>query len=170
MNRMSIKSFLDNELCDYAKYSTIRAIPSCIDGLKNSGRKVIYSAQSELNKETKVSVFAGITQLKTVYLHGDISEPIVKLARNFCGSNNLPLLKASGNFGTRMLPEASATRYIFTEKQPYFNKIINPLDNDILISQEFEGEGIEPRFFVPTLPILLLNGSHGVATGFSSTI
>ena len=170
MNRMSIKSFLDNELCDYAKYSTIRAIPSCIDGLKNSGRKIIFSAQTELNKETKVSVFSGIAQLKTQYLHGDISDSVVKLARNFCGSNNLPLLKASGNFGTRMLPEASATRYIFTEKQPYFNKIINPLDNDILISQEFEGESIEPRFFVPTLPILLLNGSQGVATGFSSTI
>ena len=167
---MTITDFLNNELVDYAKYSTIRAIPSYIDGLKNSSRKIIYTALSELSKPTKVSVFSGVTQLKTLYLHGDISDTVVNLSREFTGTNNLPLLQGSGNFGTRMLPEASASRYIFTEKAPYFNYIINPLDQEILIKQEFEGEEIEPRFFVPDIPMALVNQSLGIATGFATSI
>ena len=167
---MNVSDFLNEELVDFASYSTLRAIPSAIDGQKNSTRKVIYGAQKELKKETKVSVLAGIISIKTQYLHGDISGSIVTLARDYCGSNNIPLLVAGGNFGSRMIPENSATRYIFTEKQPYFDKIFKKEDNDILIQQVFEGDEIEPRFYVPTIPLLLINGSVGLATGFSSKI
>ena len=167
---MKVSEFLNEELVDYASYSTLRAIPSAIDGQKNATRKVIYGAQKELKKETKVSVFAGIVSIETQYLHGDISGSIVTLARDFCGSNNVPLLVASGNFGSRMIPENSATRYIFTDKQPYFDKIFKKDDNDILIHQVFEGDEIEPRFYVPTIPLLLVNGSVGLATGFACKI
>ena len=167
---MRVSDFLNEELVDYASYSTLRAIPSAIDGQKNATRKVIYGAQKELKKETKVSVFAGIVSIETQYLHGDISGSIVTLARDFCGSNNVPLLVASGNFGSRMIPENSATRYIFTDKQPYFDKIFKKDDDDVLIHQVFEGDKIEPRFYVPTIPLLLVNGSVGLATGFASKI
>lgn len=167
---MNVSNFLNEELVDYASYSTLRAIPSAIDGQKNATRKVIYGAQKGLKKETKVSVFAGLASIETQYLHGDISGSIVTLARNYCGSNNVPLLVASGNFGSRMIPENSATRYIFTEKQPYFDKIFKKEDDDILIQQVFEGDKIEPRFYVPTIPLLLINGSTGLATGFAAKI
>lgn len=167
---MNISNFLNEELVDYASYSTLRAIPSAIDGQKNATRKVIYGAQKGLKKETKVSVFAGLASIETQYLHGDISGSIVTLARNYCGSNNVPLLVASGNFGSRMIPENSATRYIFTEKQPYFDKIFKKEDDDILIQQVFEGDKIEPKFYVPTIPLLLINGSTGLATGFAAKI
>ena len=167
---MNVSNFLNEELVDYASYSTLRAIPSAIDGQKNATRKVIYGAQKGLKKETKVSVFAGLASIETQYLHGDISGSIVTLARNYCGSNNVPLLVASGNFGSRMIPENSATRYIFTEKQPYFDKVFKKEDDDILIQQVFEGDKIEPRFYVPTIPLLLINGSTGLATGFAAKI
>ena len=167
---MNVSNFLNEELVDYASYSTLRAIPSAIDGQKNATRKVIYGAQKGLKKETKVSVFAGLASIETQYLHGDISGSIVTLARNYCGSNNVPLLVASGNFGSRMIPENSATRYIFTEKQPYFDKIFKKEDDDILIQQVFEGDKIEPKFYVPTIPLLLINGSTGLATGFAAKI
>lgn len=167
---MNVSDFLNEELVDYASYSTLRAIPSAIDGQKNATRKIIYSSKKGLKKETKVSVFAGLASIETQYLHGDISGSIVTLARDYCGSNNVPLLVASGNFGSRMIPENSATRYIFTEKQPYFDKIFKKEDDDILINQIFEGDKIEPRFYVPTIPLLLINGSMGLATGFASKI
>ena len=167
---MNITNFLNEELANYASYSTLRAIPSAIDGQKNATRKIIYTALRVLKKETKVSVFAGLASIETQYLHGDISGSIVTLARDYCGSNNVPLLVASGNFGSRMIPENSATRYIFTEKQPYFDKIFKKEDNDVLIQQVFEGDEIEPRFYVPTIPLLLINGSTGLATGFASKI
>ena len=167
---VTITDFLNNELVDYASYSTLRAIPSCIDGFKNSHRKIIYGALKSLTKETKVNVFSGIVSVETQYLHGDLSPVCVTLARDFCGSNNLPLLYPSGNFGSRLIPESSASRYIFIRKQNYFSKVILDDDLDILEKQEFEGDEIEPRFFVPTIPLVLINGANGIATGFSSKI
>ena len=104
------------------------------------------------------------------YLHGDISGSIVSMAKNFAGTNNIPLLTREGNFGTRFKPEASANRYIFTAKENIFEKIFNKVDNNILIHQEFEGTKIEPRFYVPALPMILINGSEGIATGFAQKI
>ena len=167
---MDVSNYLDTELVDYASYSVLRAIPSALDGLKNSTRKVIYSTLKNLKRETKVSTFAGITAVDTQYLHGDISGSIVTLARDYCGSNNLPLLTPNGNFGTRMIPENSAVRYIFVEKPEYLENIFKDEDSKILFSQEFEGEKIEPKFYTPTIPLLLINGSVGIGTGFSCKI
>jgi len=170
MNRITVQKFLDTEVVDFASYSTIRAIASYIDGFKNSHRKVAYVTKYMNNKETKVSILSGEIMAKSQYLHGDISGSIISIAQNFSGSNNIPLLTREGNFGTRFTPEASATRYIFTNKEKYFNLILNPEDDSILIEQSFEGDIIEPRFFVPTLPLLLCNGSEGIATGFAQKI
>ena len=75
---MLVCDFLSNELSSFAKYSCYRGLPSAIDGLKNSGRKIVYVAQTDLKRETKVSVFSGIVQVNTEYLHGDISGSVVK--------------------------------------------------------------------------------------------
>lgn len=170
MSSITVSRFLNEEVVDFASYSTLRAIGSLIDGQKNAGRKVIYSMANRPNKETKLSILAGLIMTDTEYLHGDISGSIVTLAQNYVGSNNIPLLTREGNFGTRFTPEASAIRYIFTNKESYFNDVFNPEDNNILISQEFEGTVIEPRFFVPSIPLILVNGSEGIATGFAQKI
>lgn len=167
---MTVTEFLSTEVVDFASYSTMRAIASVVDGFKNSGRKVAYSVMNRPNKDTKVSILAGIVAIETEYLHGDISGSIVNMAKKFVGANNMPLLTRDGNFGTRFEPENSATRYIFTAKEQIFDKLFNKLDNDILIPQVFEGTEIEPRFFVPSLPLLLINGSEGIATGFAQKI
>ena len=167
---MLVCDFLNDELSSFAKYSCYRGLPSAIDGLKNSGRKIVYVAQTDLKRETKVSVFSGIVQVNTEYLHGDISGSVVKLARDYTGSNNIPILIPEGNFGTRMMPKASANRYIFVSKPSYFDKLFSPQDSNILISQEFEGSKIEPRFFTPTLPLVFLNYTKSLATGFSGEI
>jgi len=166
---MRIKDFLENELVDYATYSTYRAIASYIDGLKNAHRKVVYGIK-KLNpkSEEKVSNLKGKIESISNYLHGDISGSIITLAKNYTGSNNLPLLTREGNFGTRFIPEPSATRYIYTQKEKYFDKIFR--DDEILIKQEFEGQEIEPRYYVPVIPLLLINGSEGIATGFAQKI
>lgn len=166
----TVTKFLNEEVVNFASYSTMRAIASFIDGQKNAGRKVIYSVMNRPNKDTKVSILSGLIMTDTEYLHGDISGSIITLAQNYAGTNNLPLLTREGNFGTRFETEASATRYIFTAKEKYFDNIFNKDDNNILIEQHFEGTKIEPRFFIPTLPLLLINGSEGIATGFAQKI
>lgn len=166
----TVTKFLNEEVVNFASYSTMRAIASFIDGQKNAGRKVIYSIMNRPNKDTKVSILSGLIMTDTEYLHGDISGSIITLAQNYAGTNNLPLLTREGNFGSRFETEASATRYIFTAKEKYFDSLFNKEDNNVLINQSFEGTKIEPRFFVPTLPLILINGSEGIATGFAQKI
>jgi len=171
INKTSISKFLNMDVVDFANYSTVRAIASYLDGLKNSHRKVIHFIKDvPSNKEKRLFNLSGEIMTATEYLHGDISGSVVTLAQNFTGSNNISLLKREGNFGSRFTPEASATRYIYTTKEDYFDDIFLPIDNNILIEQEFEGKKIEPRFFLPSVPLILVNGSEGIATGFAQKI
>jgi len=88
-----ISEFYKNELTDYSCYSTIRMIASAVDGLKNSSRKIVYTALSKnIKNDTKVSVFDNMVQSNTQYLHGSLSGVISNMGASYCGSNNLPLL------------------------------------------------------------------------------
>ena len=170
---MKISKFYNEELVDYASYSTLRMIGSVIDGMKNSHRKVIATVgQRNISKEMKVSQLASQVAQDQEYLHGDISLQgvIVNLAADYLGTNNMNLLAPNGNFGTRFTPEASAPRYIYTNKSKHFDFLFNKDDNEILIKQTFEGHKIEPKFYLPSLPLLLVNGSEGMATGFAQKI
>lgn len=104
------------------------------------------------------------------YLHGSLDGVVVNLAKDYSGTNNLPLLQKKGNFGTRFANEASAPRYIFTRKTDYLDDLFVKEDSFIVPEQHFEGTKIEPMFFVPTLPLLLINGSNGISSGFAQLI
>ncbi|HBY65847.1 MAG TPA: hypothetical protein DEG42_05670, partial [Acholeplasmataceae bacterium] len=108
----------------------------------------------------------------TQYLHGEqsLGGVICGLAQDFVGTNNITLMIPDGTFGSRLKPAPSATRYIFTYKAPVFNQIFNKDDIPLLTEQVFEGDVIEPRFFVPTLPLILINGSEGIGSGWSQKI
>ncbi len=169
--KFNVSDFYKDEFVDFASYSTIRMIGSAIDGMKNVHRKIFYTV---LDKNIKTDI--KLTQLNSKcaeyaeYLHGDMTMAIANLAQNFAGSNNLPLLAAEGNFGNRFTNEPSAGRYIYTYGLPVLFNMIDKQDDKILIEQFFEGSKIEPRFYLPTLPMLLVNGSNGIASGFKQAI
>lgn len=170
---MKITDFLNNNYSDSALYMNFRSTPSYIDGFKNSGRKCLYTLKKKnLKSEIKVSNFAGAIIDESNYLHGNTSMEgtIVTLSQNYCGSNNIPILEGIGAFGTRFCPEPAAPRYIFVKSTSYLDLIFKDADTQNLVSQEFEGDEIEPMYYVPTLPMLLVNGSTGIGVGFSSTI
>ena len=169
---MKISKFLDEDLVNYASYDNLRKVSSYVDGLKNTSRKILHTVlEKNITTETKVSQLASKVAEFTEYLHGDCSGVIVSMAQNYPGTNNLPLLAREGQFGTRFKNEAAASRYIYTQKEKYLDKIFNKEDNKVLIQQEFEGTMIEPRFFVPNLPLLLINGSMNCITpGFRQHI
>lgn len=170
-NKLSLEEFFNTELVNYASYDNIRKIASVMDGLKNSGRKVLYTAlEDNINQNLKVSIFGARSSEKTDYLHGNISPVIVNLAKEYAGTNNLALIQGKGNFGTRFTNEASAERYIFARKKDYLDELFIKDDTPILEEQHFEGSKIEPKFYVPTLPLLLINGSQGISSGFAQNI
>ena len=161
---MTVTQFLNEYYVDYASYSTLRMIGSAIDGLKNSSRKIVCTTLDK-NIKTETKLFPQYASKVAEH-----TGAIVTLAQNYAGTNNIPLLVREGNFGTRFNQEASAPRYIQSYGSKELFDMFNNDDSDILIQQEFEGQRIEPVFYVPSLPILLINGSLGVSTGFKQEI
>lgn len=168
---MKISTFFQNDYVDFASYDNLRKIASAIDGQKNASRKILYTImEKNVKEEIKVSQLGSKVAEFAEYLHGNLDGVIVGLAQNYPGTNNIPLLTREGNFGTRFSQEASASRYIYTYGSKEFFELFRKEDNPILIKQYFEGEQIEPRFYVPNLPLLLINGSEGVSSGFAQKI
>lgn len=167
---MKIKTFFETDYQDYASYDNYRNICSFIDGLKPSARKSVYTVlDKNINAPKKVSQIKAIVSEHTEYIHGDdsLAGVIINLAQNFVGSNNVPLFKRKGHFGKRVKPVPSADRYIKSCYEDYLKKIFRPEDFPVLIEQEFEGTIIEPRFFVPILPLQYINGSQGMGNGYA---
>lgn len=168
---MKVSEFMNKELVDYASYSTVRMLGSAIDGQKNAARKILKTVlDKNINSEIKVSQFGSKISEYTEYLHGSIDGVVVTMAKNYPGTNNIPLLDREGNFGSRFIPDASAPRYIYTNGSKELFKLFNKDDTEILDKQYFEGNEIEPKFYLPVLPILLINGSDGIASGFKQVI
>lgn len=170
---INITDFFNTDYCNFGSYDNYRKLASIVDGLKPSARKCIYIILKDKIKELyKVQNLCGRVSERTNYIHGagSLYGVIVGLAQDFVGTNNIPLLQRKGNFGNRLIPEASADRYIFTCSEKYLTDIIKEEDNDILIEQVFEGDVIEPKFYVPVIPLILANGSIGLTTGFTQKI
>ena len=167
--------FVDDELVLFSAYDNVRSIPCICDGLKPSQRKVMFALFKEnYTKEIKVAQLGARVSEISGYHHGEESLflTIINLAQNFIGSNNMNLLVPSGGFGSRreLGHDAASPRYIFTELSTYTKKLFNKDDLDILDYIIDEGKQIEPKFYVPILPIILINGAAGIGTGFSTNI
>lgn len=168
---MLVTDFFKAEYVDYSSYDNLRKIASVMDGQKNASRKVLYTMlEKNITSDVKVTQLSSRCEEFTEYLHGSIAGVLTNMAQSFPGSNNLPLLQESGNFGTRHVHEASAARYIYASLHENSKNLFCKLDTKNLINQYFEGNKIEPQFYVPTLPVLLINGSEGVSSGFAQKI
>jgi len=168
---MDLSEFFKSDYVNFASYDNVRKICSLVDGQKNASRKILYTIlENNIVKEIKVSQLGSKVAEQTEYLHGSLDEVISGLGQDFAGTNNLPLLQKSGNFGTRFEHMASAPRYIYTHGSDVFFELFDKRDNSILESQHFEGSKIEPVFYVPALPVILCNGSEGLSSGFAQKI
>lgn len=169
----TISEFLSNEYKEFAMYVIEgRAIPSVIDGFKPTQRKIIHVAnqiwKTGNEKTLKVFQLSGKVASDCFYHHGDssLSNAIITMAQKF--KNNAPLLEEEGQFGSLRSPQPGAARYIGTKLSQNFRLIYK--DFELLNFKEEEGEVIEPHYFLPIIPTVLLNGSSGIAVGFASNV
>ncbi len=176
---ISIPNFINRELILFSYDDCDRSLPSVCDGLKPSQRKVLYGAfLKRLYKpesEIRVSQLAAYVSEKTAYHHGEASVvgTIVKMAQNFVGSNNINVLFPSGQFGSRIKggDDHASARYIQTYVTPQITRaIFRELDEAVLNYLDDDGIPIEPEWFIPVLPMVLVNGTKGIGTGFSTTV
>ncbi|TRY52237.1 DNA topoisomerase 2 [Cryptosporidium tyzzeri] len=167
--------FIHKELVLFSRYDTTRSIPNLLDGLKPGQRKVLFATfKKKLNSELKVAQLAGYVAEHSAYHHGESSlqSTIVNMAQNFVGSNNLNLLEPCGQFGSRKEggKDASAARYIFTKLSKWTRYIFPEADDPLLTYLYDDGQQIEPLYYVPIIPMILVNGTDGIGTGWSSSV
>jgi DNA topoisomerase II len=170
-----VSDFINKELILFSRYDVERSIPSVMDGLKPSQRKILFSAfKRNLTSEIKVAQFSGYVSEKAGYHHGEVSlqGAIIAMAQDFVGSNNVNLLMPNGQFGSRILggKDSASARYIFTMLSPIARTIFPKADDVLLKYLEDDGEQIEPEWYAPIIPFILVNGSVGIGTGFSTNI
>ena len=176
-NKESVKyeEFIHKELIHFSKYDCDRSIPNLMDGLKISLRKILYSAfKKNLTTEIKVAQFTGYVSEHSGYHHGEASlnAAIVGMAQNFVGSNNINLFMPNGQFGTRLQggKDSASERYIFTQLSKITRCIYPETDDKILKYLNDDGLIVEPIFYAPIIPMILVNGTKGIGTGFSTDI
>ncbi|KAM0687539.1 DNA topoisomerase 2 [Conglomerata obtusa] len=172
---ISISDFVNKELILFSMADNIRSIPSLIDGLKPGQRKVIFCCfKRKLTSEMKVAQLAGYVSEHSAYHHGEtnLCSTIVNLAQNFVGANNISFLVPAGQFGTRLQggKDAASPRYIFTLLERLTRFIFHENDDAILKYLTDDNQSIEPEYYVPIIPTILINGSEGIGTGWSTTI
>ena len=174
-DNVSFEEFINNDLIHFSKYDNDRSIPNLCDGLKISLRKIIYSAfKKKLNSEIKVAQFSGYVSEHSGYHHGEASlnGAIIGLAQDYVGSNNINLLMPKGQFGTRLHSgkDAASERYIFTQLNLLTRLIYPEIDDALLDYLDDDGTPVEPIYYVPIIPMILVNGTKGIGTGFSTDI
>ena len=173
--KQSYTQFVDHELINFSIADLERSIPNMMDGFKPSQRKVLYGCiKKGLYSDIKVAQLSGYISEHTSYHHGEVSlqGTIVNMAQDYVGSNNINLLYPSGAFGTRLQggKDSGSPRYIFTHLMPVTKVLFNEHDNKLLKYLEDDGFQIEPEYYVPVIPLLLVNGSEGIGTGYSTNI
>ena len=173
--KTTYKSFLNDEYIEWSMADNIRSIPSMIDGLKPSQRKILYTlfkvgGTAELN----VGELFGLVKAHAEYHHGPqaLEQGIISMAQDYVGSNNMSLLEPIGGFGTRLCGgnDASAPRYIHTRLKDITKSFFMSIDNNILTYKKGDTKFVEPDYYVPIIPHVLLNGSEGIGTGWSTLI
>ena len=174
-SKISYKDFINKEFILFSQTDNARSIPSVCDGLKPSERKILYSCfKRKLKEEIKVAQLAGYISEHSAYHHGEMSlyATIVAMAQNYVGSNNINLLLPNGQFGTRNLggKDHASARYIFTNLSKTTRHLFNPNDDALMKYHVEEGQKIEPTFYLPIIPMILVNGADGIGTGWSTNI
>ena len=170
-----IQEFIHKELVHFSNSDTLRSIGSVYDGLKPSQRKILYSCfKRKLYSEIRVAQLAGYVSENAAYHHGEMSlqSAIIGMAQDFTGSNNINLLMPNGQFGTRIMGghDSASSRYIHTELNKLIDLIYPASDFPLLEYNDDDGVKVEPRYYVPIIPMVLVNGMTGIGTGFSTSI
>jgi DNA gyrase/topoisomerase IV subunit B len=172
---VKLSDFVNKELIHFSAYDNNRSIPCIMDGLKPSQRKILYGTfKKNIKSEIKVAQLGAYISEHTAYHHGEASlfSTIITMAQNYVGSNNINILFPAGEFGTRRMmgKDAASPRYIFTHLTN-ITKLIFRQDDEAILKYNYDDEKqIEPEYFAPIIPLILVNGTKGIGTGYSTEI
>ena len=177
-NKLNINydTFINKEFIHYSNRDLERSINHICDGLKESTRKILFACikRKLYNNEIKVAQLAGNVSEVTAYHHGEnsLQQAIIGMAQIYVGTNNINILQPNGQFGSRIQGgnDSSSPRYIFTLLSNLTKLIFREEDSCILNYLNDDGQSIEPEYYIPIIPMILVNGGIGIGTGFSTNV
>lgn len=170
------EEFIHKELIHFSNRDLERSINHLCDGLKESTRKILFGClKRKLYKdEIKVAQLAAYISEVSAYHHGEASlqQAITGMAQVFVGTNNVNLLVPNGQFGTRVQggQDAASPRYIYTVLSSLAKTVFREEDMAILNYLDDDGQIVEPEYYIPIIPMILINGGLGIGTGFSTNV
>jgi DNA topoisomerase-2 len=178
IENLEASEFFNTEMILFSMEDCARSIPHVLDGQKQSQRKCLTAAfRRKLNykkKSLKVAQFAGYVAEHMGYLHGEqnLFDTITKMGQRFSGSNNISLFYPDGQFGSRleMGTDAAKARYLHTKLDMITRLIFRPEDDEYLEDNMEEGQVVEKKYYLPIIPLLLVNGASGIGTGSSCNV
>lgn len=174
---VSMKDYVSKELCHYSWDDVQRSLPHVVDGLKESTRKILFALKSRAASagHVRVAQMAAYVSQVSAYRHGEASlvGAIVNMGQSYVGCGHARLVHAEGQFGTRIVggKDAASPRYIHCDMSAVAS-LMFPDDDEPILERNVDDDRkpIEARYYIPVLPLLLLNGSVGIGTGWSCNI
>lgn len=151
-----------------------RALPDVCDGMKPVQRRILYAMKRlGLNPDVKTVKSARVVGevLGKYHPHGDSPayDAMVRLAQDF--TMRYPLVQGQGNFGSADGDGAAAMRYTEVRLSKYADLLLGELDKGtVKFIPNYDGTHKEPVLLPARLPVLLLNGSSGIAVGMATEI
>ena len=172
---ISCDDFINKEYVLFLNLTNERAIPSLVDGFTSGQRRVMFTCfKCNLHREIDVAQLAASVSDMSAYRHGEMSlkDTIVNLAQNYVGSNNINLLQPIGQFGTRLHggENSASAHYTFTALSPLARLIFNPKDDPLFNYLNEDGLKVEPNWYCPIIPTVLVNGAEGTGVGWSTKV
>lgn len=175
-SKVPYEDFIHKELIHFSNRDLERSINNLCDGLKESTRKIVFGCfkRKLFKDEIKVAQLAAYISEVSAYHHGEASlqQAITAMAQTFVGTNNVNLLMPNGQFGSRVQNgmDAASPRYIYTVLSPLAKAVFREEDAAILNYVDDDGQVVEPEYYIPIVPMILINGGLGIGTGFSTNV
>lgn len=175
-SKVPFEEFIHKELIHFSNRDLERSINHLCDGLKESTRKILFGCfkRKLFKDEIKVAQLAAYISEVSSYHHGETSlqQAITGMAQVFVGTNNVNLLVPNGQFGTRVQggADAASPRYIYTVLSPLAKTVFREEDAAVLTYLDDDGQIVEPEYYIPIVPMILINGGLGIGTGFSTNV
>ncbi|MCD6120800.1 MAG: DNA topoisomerase (ATP-hydrolyzing) subunit A [Spirochaetales bacterium] len=151
-----------------------RALPDVKDGLKPVHRRILYAMnEMGLRHERPYKKTARIVGdvLGKYHPHGDQSvyDALVRMAQDF--SLRYPLIDGQGNFGSIDGDSPAAMRYTEARLAGIANEVLRDINKETVnFGPNYDGSMQEPLVLPSALPVLLINGSSGIAVGMATNL
>ena len=173
---INIEEQMKSAYIDYSMSVIVsRALPDVRDGLKPVHRRILYDMSAELNlysdKPTRKSARIVGDVLGKFHPHGDSSvyKAMVRMAQDW--SMRYPLVEGQGNFGSMDGDSAAAMRYTEARMQKITDEVMADIDKETIDwTTNFDDTLKEPTVLPTKIPLLLVNGSSGIAVGMATNM